>query len=134
MMYISEQNNRPTLSRRRWVLVTVLSMAAGALLTTALTGTTQAQGQESGKPAVDPVLVVSGQISSQSYGLYLVDYEQKTICVYQYAPKERNLKLVAARTYRFDVQLDEHNTANPKPREVQEMVKSQRRLGTTPGR
>ena len=122
------------MSRRRWVLVTVLSMAAGALLTTALTGTTQAEGQESGKRSVDPVLVVSGQISSNAYGLYLVDYEQKTICVYQYTPKERNLRLVAARTYRFDVQLDEHNTASPKPREVQEMVKSQRRLGTTPGR
>jgi hypothetical protein len=122
------------MSRRRWVLVTVLSMAAGALLTTALTGTTQAVGQESGKRSVDPVLVVSGQISSNAYGLYLVDYEQKTICVYQYTPKERNLRLVAARTYRFDVQLDEHNTASPKPREVQEMVKSQRRLGTTPGR
>jgi hypothetical protein len=122
------------MSRRRWVLVTVLSMAAGALLTTALTGTTQAEGQESGKRSVDPVLVVSGQISHNAYGLYLVDYEQKTICVYQYTPKERNLRLVAARTYRFDVQLDEHNTASPKPREVQEMVKSQRRLGTTPGR
>jgi hypothetical protein len=133
-MYNCDQNSRPTLSRRRWVLVTVLSMAAGALLTTALTGTTQAQGQESGKRSVDPVLVVSGQISHNAYGLYLVDYEQKTICVYQYTPKERNLRLVAARTYRFDVQLDEHNTASPKPREVQEMVKSQRRLGTTPGR
>jgi len=76
----------------------------------------------------DNVFVVAGQISRETYGLYLVDYNNKTICVYQYTSGNRKLQLVAARTYEFDVKLDSYNSSDPLPGEVRELVGKQKRL------
>ena len=73
-------------------------------------------------------LAVSGQISRDSYGLYLVDLKNRTITIYQYIPSKHSLHLLAARTFEFDVQLDEYNT-DPSPREIKRLVEQHKRLG-----
>ena len=75
------------------------------------------------------VVVVAGQVARDIYGLYLVDLRHGTICVYQYsgAERERRLRLVAARAYLYDCQLDSYNT-EPAPEEVRNLVRGARRL------
>lgn len=111
-------------------VLAVLFMAAGALLTGLFVSMDSADAQASyGAGSGGPgVYIVAGQISSNTYGLYLVDYDNQTICVYQYSPGDRKLRLMSARTYRFDVKLDEFNTFDPTPREVRDLVSRQRRL------
>ncbi len=89
----------------RWSLVALLAIIAAFLLVTLGLGAASAQVSTFGGANPD-VFVVAGQISRETYGLYLVDYKNSTICVYQYFPRDRKLRLMAARTYAFDVQLN----------------------------
>jgi hypothetical protein len=124
------RTNRPAW---RWPIIGLLSGLAAALLV--VLGAS-ARAQEASLPLLDQrggnVKVVAGQISDKTYGLYLVDYEKSTICVYQFLPNSHKLRLMAARTYRYDVQLDEFNTHDPLPREVRDLVQQQKRLGSEP--
>jgi hypothetical protein len=103
-------------------------VAAGCLLWTSRGGSLQAQV---GGPGGGGLLAVPAQIARDSYGLFLVDPDRGTICVYQYQATARKLQLLASRTYRFDVQLDDWNT-QPPPREIQDLVSQQRRLEALP--
>ena len=118
------------ISPARWLLVLVLSVAAVGLLLFLGFGEDFAQGQTTGNVGEAKVFVTAGQISRETYGLYLVDYENKTICVYQYAPKnERAFKLVAVRSYKYDVKLEAYNTPDEmSPSAVKKMVTEQKRL------
>ena len=109
----------------RWVVVAILGILAGGLLVEA----SRAVG-EGGDDALSPapsVVAVTGQITRDSYGIYLVDTNNQTICIYQYVPSQRLLRLLAARTFAFDSQLDDFNT-EPSPREIRELVRSHPRL------
>ena len=118
------------ISSARWLLVLVLGVAAVGLLMFLGFGEDFAQGQTPGGITETKVFVTVGQISRETYGLYLVDYENKTICVYQFTPqKERAFKLVAVRSYKYDVKLDAYNTPDEmSPSAVRKMVTEQKRL------
>jgi len=62
--------------------------------------------------------------------LYLVDLKRGTICVYQYLPASRRLRLMAARLFVYDQQLEDFNNESPTPREVKKLVEQQRSLRT----
>ena len=119
--------NQRDIWARRSALVLLAIVAVGLLVTLGL-GSASSSGPTTGgdKPSV---FVVAGQISRETYGVYLVDYENSTICVYQYIPRDRKLRLMAARTYSFDAQLDEYNT-EPPPREIKKMVEEHKRLNS----
>jgi hypothetical protein len=124
---------RPTSPAGRpgqWALVIILAAVAGGLLSELVLSVGDARAQQHTAVAGETVFVAAGQISGETYGLYLVDYENKTICIYEYVPQDRRLRLRAARTYRFDAQLDEYNTDQPLPREVKDLVEQHGRLGT----
>ncbi|MBN1554761.1 MAG: hypothetical protein JXA11_08445 [Phycisphaerae bacterium] len=55
----------------------------------------------------DDVQVLAATLGRDTYGLFLVDHSRETICVYQYVPRERKLKLTAVRRYTFDARVDE---------------------------
>ena len=114
---------------RRWLVVVLLAMVAGALTGQLLLAPPAAEAQAGA--ARRAVVVVPGRITPETYGLYLVDVQNGTICVYQYFKQERStaqsLRLMAARTFVYDVQLDSYNTA-PLPKEVANMVAGARRL------
>ena len=63
------------------------------------------------------VQVVAANLGRNTHGLYLVDRSQGTICVYEYVPRERKLKLAAVRRYTFDVQLTEEKLKEVQTRE-----------------
>jgi len=113
----------------RWAIVALLSVIATCLLLEvgALTSSARAQaGQAAGGGG--SVFAVAGKVTPETYGLYLVDTRRGTICVYQYLPATHKMKLMSARTYVFDMQLDEYNCDKPTPHDVKKLVEQQRPL------
>ncbi len=51
----------------------------------------------------------------------LIDTVNQTITIYRY-DTDRTLKLLAARSYRYDGLLKEYNTAEPRPEEVRKLL------------
>ena len=130
---ITGQSDAPGIGRRQWVVVVALAALTAGLLVEV--GRSLADddvllpppaGRQEGS-----IVAVPGQISRDSYGIYLVDLKNETICVYQYQTSPRTLKLLAARMFTYDTQLDEYNS-EPSPREIRQMVTAHRRLTDEP--
>jgi hypothetical protein len=66
------------------------------------------------------LFVMPGQIGANSWGCYLMDTDHQTLSVYQYSSSEPLLKLVAARSFRYDRLLGDYNT-KPSPSEIREL-------------
>ena len=111
----------------RWVVALILAAAAGGLATRLLLAPPLAGAQSAADAPPGSIVAVAGQITKDTYGLYLVDLRRGTVCMYQYLSRPRTLRLVAARTFVYDLQLDSYNT-EPLPKEVQKMVADARRL------
>ncbi len=73
------------------------------------------------------IIAVTGQITKDTYGVYLVDTDAETICVYQYVAPSKILRLLASRTFTFDMMLDAYNT-EPSPRQIRGLVDEYNRL------
>ena len=93
------------------------STAAPALLPGAFAQNQGAIGGGAG------VFIVPAQFSDTSYGCYIMDVDAQTICAYQYFGKQ--LKLVAARNFRWDRRLAQFNSENPTPDDVRRMIERQ---------
>lgn len=118
----------------RWSIVVLLAAIGGGLLTELVRGApaAQAQAQAVGAGTSGRFLAVAGQVTGDTYGLYLVDLETGIITVYQWVPGRRNtgiLKLLAARNTTYDRQMDEYNT-EPSPKEIQKLVGRGRGIGS----
>ncbi len=126
---ISSPNRNKQILWARWSAVVLLGIIAAGLLVSLGMSAAVAQTQPVGEGGKESVFVVAGQISRETFGLYLVDYKNSTICVYQFTGKDRMLRLIAARTYAYDVQLDAYNTPEEmSPAEVRRTVIKQKRL------
>jgi hypothetical protein len=68
----------------------------------------------------------SGQLSKSTYGLYMVDMDTMTIWAYEYLPQKGCLRLAAARTWRYDRYLENHNICDLAPDAVERMIEDQR--------
>ena len=112
-----------------WAVAALLAVIAACLIVEVSASRAQAINPAVGAAGDGSVLAVAGQITRDTYGLYLVDLKNRTICVYQWVTKKREpkLKLIAARTYAFDRELDEYNT-EPSPRKIKGLVGQARRL------
>jgi hypothetical protein len=73
------------------------------------------------------VFAFSGQLSKGAYGVYMVDMDAMTVWVYEYLPQKGCLRLAAARTWRYDRYLENHNICDLPPDIVEQMVEEQRR-------
>jgi len=73
------------------------------------------------------VFAFSGQLSKGAYGVYMVDVDAMTVWVYEYLPQKGCLRLAAARTWRYDRYLENHNICDLPPDIVEQMVEEQRR-------
>lgn len=103
---------------RRWAATVLLSVLAG-VLGSQLHSSPPAAWAQTGAAGGD-VFICAGQVSSDSYGLYLVDLKQRTIGVYQWLPNSRKLRFLAARNYTYDLKLDDYNTEAP-PRAIKKL-------------
>jgi hypothetical protein len=118
----------------KWLVVVLLAVIAACLLVEVGISVSTAQsavGPAATAAGMKNTFVVGGQITKDTYGLYLVDLEYGTICVYEWVPQTRKLRLMAARTYLFDRQLDEYNT-ELSPKEIKKLVAQQQRLDEAP--
>lgn len=111
----------------RWLMVILLAVIVVMLGCELFSSPAEADaktgwaGDEEGK-----VFALAGQISKDTYGLYLVDMKNSTICVYRLA-NNGQLRLAAARTFIYDCQLDSYNT-EPLPKDVAKLVARAKRL------
>lgn len=104
-----------------WLLVAVLAAVAGAFLVE-LGRASSAVGSGLGEPGkLGGMVVVPGQLSRESYGVYLVDPEQGKICVYEYQTAQKQLRLLAVRNFTYDLRLDSYNT-QPLPKEMKQLA------------
>ncbi|MFP4104965.1 MAG: hypothetical protein ACLFVU_02650 [Phycisphaerae bacterium] len=115
----------------RFLLIAALAGFAGGLLIQAIGSTPDAFAQETNYASDGKVFAIAGKVSRDTYGVYLVDTQRGTIAIYQFLPNERKLRLMAARTYTFDMQLDDYNSAAPSPADVKKMVGKANRLKDT---
>jgi len=73
------------------------------------------------------IVVVPVQIARDSYGLAMVDTAQQTLWIYELnsrGPAHKRLRLLAARSWRYDRKLEEFNTDEPTPRQVKMLLES----------
>jgi hypothetical protein len=68
------------------------------------------------------VFIVPGQFSTNTYGCYIMDVDQQTLCAYQFYPGDKQLRLIAAREFRYDRKLKNFNSPNPSPQEVSQLL------------
>ena len=71
------------------------------------------------------VFIMPAQFSTNLWGCYLMDVDTQSLCAYQYFPGEHQLRLMAARNFRWDRHLGNYNTANPSPAEVKDLVEKE---------
>ena len=87
---------------------------------------TLAFGQPVSSGASRGIFAFSGQLSKGTYGVYMIDIDAMTIWVYEYLPQKGCLRLAAARTWRYDRYLENHNVCDLPPDIVEQMVEEQR--------
>lgn len=73
------------------------------------------------------VFAFSGQMTKGTYGVYLVDVDTNTFWAYEYLASKGCLRLAAARTWRYDRYLENHNVCDLPPDVVEQMVEEQRK-------
>lgn len=77
------------------------------------------------------MFLMPAQFSQNTWGCYIMDIDTQVLCAYQYMPGDKQLRLVAAREFRYDRRLKEFNTPSPTPAEVKRMIEKQEDPGRT---
>jgi len=118
-----------------WVIAVLLAIIASALVLRLDEGRlmrsamAQTEGPGGGLVGARGIYAFSGQLSSRTYGVFMLDVDTGTIWCYELdraANDELLLRLVAARTWASDRYLEEFNVADPVPGAVRVMVQQQR--------
>ncbi len=114
---------------RRWVLpayivlsLLVLFFAAGKLGSPV---SAKAELQTEGSSEISAVPI---QIERDKYGLAMVDTVNQTLWIYEInstGPAHNRLRLIAARSWRYDRLLKQYNTAEPKPEQVRMLLEKE---------
>ena len=112
-----------------WVIAVALVVIATTLVVQPPGGgvlARQAFAQPTASGAARGIYSFSGQLSKSSYGVFMVDVDAMTIWTYEYLPQKGCLRLAAARTWRYDRYLENHNICDLPPEVVEQMVDDQR--------
>lgn len=130
----TQMNPARRVSTVQWIIAALLGVIAACLLIEVGIATSNVKAQDAAPAAQkNGFFAVSGQLTRETYGLYLVDSNNGTIVTYEYAPvkgiNQYKLRLVAARNVAFDLRLDDYNTI-PQPREIKAIVEQNPRLNT----
>src|SRR4051812_16832320 len=139
MMRRRWRNRRNPVVVALYVNAAILLLILGVLLgrgdsTPALTSAALAQAQ----PAIAGGaggFIAPAQFSSNVWGVYLLDVDQQTLCAYTVSGSPPQLRLTAARNFRYDRKLGNYNIAGPSANEVKELVEKEQaetRTGDTP--
>ena len=112
-----------------WIIALLLAVIATALLVRG-SGSSWVAPAFGDSPMVGArgVFAFTGQLDKNSYGLFMVDVDNRTVWCYQYLPSTRKLRLVAARSFSHDRYLEDHNFEGPTIEVVKQMLDEQRRI------
>lgn len=129
--------NHPAPPRRpsaSWLIGISLAVIAACLLVEVTVGVLEARPAEPAATSAGAghLFAVAGQVSSNSYGVYILDARNGTMALYEWLPGVRKLRLLASRNFTYDLQLDEYNTL-PSPGEIKDLVEQSRRLPAAGG-
>ncbi len=112
-----------------WLAVVLLAVIATALIVRQDDRGLLSQARaQSGFTGAAGVFAFTGQISRDTFGLFMVDVDSGTVWCYEMEKSvsgEYALRLVAARSWIFDRYLEEFNCAAPTPGAVRMMVSQQ---------
>lgn len=113
-----------------WVIAILLAVIATALIMgpggrSVLIPSAYAEGPMAGARGI---YAFTGPLDKNSYGLFMMDVDARTVWVYQYLPATRKLRLAAARSFDFDRYLEDYNNDSPTLDEVRGMLDDQRRI------
>lgn len=78
------------------------------------------------------IYLMPGQLSHDTWGCYVMDVDRQTLMAYQFNPGEKQLRLIAARNFKFDRQLGNFNTTPP-PAEVADLARKEQQVGRVVG-
>ncbi len=123
----------PTNDGRRQTVLWVIAVLLAVIATTLVVGGRQPVGIQpvfGDSPMVGArgIFAFTGQLDKTSYGLFMMDVDNRTVWCYQYLPSTRKMKLVAARSFDFDRYLKAYNVESPTEDEVRSMLEDQRRI------
>ncbi|MCK4658392.1 MAG: hypothetical protein KAV82_02630 [Phycisphaerae bacterium] len=86
----------------------------------------RAFGQPVSHAGARGVFAFTGQVTKNTFGVFMVDVDAGTIWCYEWNEGRGCLRLLAARSWRYDRYLEEFNTCSPSPTEVERLVENQR--------
>lgn len=72
------------------------------------------------------IYMAPAQLGPTTYGLYLMDVDAGTICVYKALPDTSRFRLMAARSFKNDRYLEDYDNEGILPRDVQKVISNQR--------
>ena len=112
-----------------WVIAILLAVIATVLVTRSTEPwVVQRAYGDSPMAGARGVFAFTGQLDKNHYGLFMMDVDTSNIWCYEYLPGTRKLKLVAARSFRYDRYLEDYNNDALSPRQVQVLLKEQNRI------
>ena len=68
------------------------------------------------------IYLMPGQFTANTWGCYVMDVDAQTLAAYKWFEGDKNLRLVAARSFRNDRRLHDFNTDSPTPAEVAKLL------------
>ena len=72
------------------------------------------------------IYMMPAQLGSNAWGVYLMDVDSQTLCVYRATPDTNRFRLMAARSFKNDRFLEDYDNEGLLPKDVQKMVDNQR--------
>jgi hypothetical protein len=112
-------------TERRWLAVSVALGGLCLFFIGSKVGPPADAQAELENAAEDRILVIPVQIERDSYGLAMVDTVGQTLWVYELnsrGPAHNRLRLLAARSWRYDRLLQQYNTSEPKPEQIKMLL------------
>jgi hypothetical protein len=116
---------------KRVLLAVLIMIAVGLFVQVGRSQSAPADPAQPSQIAPATTIAVVGPVGRDTNGIYLIDTKQETICVYEYRTAQKNLRLLAARQYTYDVQLASYNT-DPSPQEIRQLVETASDLDDAP--
>jgi hypothetical protein len=84
-------------------------------------------GGGSGQPlGARGLYMMPAQLGPSTFGVYLMDVDSQTLCVYRATPENNRFRLMAARSFKNDRFLEDYDNEGLLPKDVQKMVGNQR--------
>jgi len=113
---------------KRWLLPALIVLSMLCLFFIGSKSGSPANAQAQLQSGVESgILVIPVQIERDSYGLAMVDTVGQTLWIYELnsrGPAHNRLRLLAARSWRYDRLLQQYNTDEPKPEQVKMLLES----------